>query len=101
VKLAAKGVGEDAQTYVEDLLVQVRAQLCLAACLAACSAATAGCAALRSPVLPARTACCVVPQEHQRYHEVLVAGENKRKALLDIVYALEVRCLLTRGLLRC
>ncbi len=31
-----------------------------------------------------------VPQEHQRYHEVLVAEENKRKALLDIVYALEV-----------
>ncbi len=30
-------------------------------------------------------------QEHQRYHEVLVAEENKRKALLDIVYGLEVR----------
>lgn len=29
-------------------------------------------------------------QEHQRYHEVLVAEENKRKALLDIVYSLEV-----------
>ncbi|KAL4420270.1 hypothetical protein ABPG77_005610 [Micractinium sp. CCAP 211/92] len=28
-------------------------------------------------------------QEHQRYHELLVAEENKRKALLDIVYALE------------
>lgn len=28
-------------------------------------------------------------QEHQRYHEVLVAEENKRKALLDIVYGLE------------
>lgn len=38
-----------------------------------------GCPALR----------CAV-QEHQRYHEVLVAEENKRKALLDIVYALEV-----------
>ncbi|PSC68755.1 oxysterol-binding -related 1D isoform X1 [Micractinium conductrix] len=48
-KLAAKGVNADAQTYVEDLLVQ----------------------------------------EHQRYHEVLVAEENKRKALLDIVYSLE------------
>ncbi|EFN52750.1 hypothetical protein CHLNCDRAFT_138340 [Chlorella variabilis] len=27
--------------------------------------------------------------EHQQYHEVLVAEENKRKALLDIVYGLE------------
>lgn len=48
-KLAGKGVGAEAQAYVEDLLVQ----------------------------------------EHQRYHEGLVAEENKRRALLDIVYALE------------
>lgn len=48
-KLQSKGVGPEAQAYVEDLLVQ----------------------------------------EHQRYHEVLVAEENKRRALLDIVYALE------------
>lgn len=31
-------------------------------------------------------------QEHQRYHEVLVAEETKRRALLEIVYGLEVGC---------
>ena len=35
---------------------------------------------------------CPVPlQEHQRYHELLVAEEVKRRALLDIVYSLEVQ----------
>jgi len=29
-------------------------------------------------------------QSHQQYHELLVGEENKRKALLDIIYNLEV-----------
>lgn len=31
-----------------------------------------------------------VSQSHQQYHELLVGEENKRKALLDIIYTLEV-----------
>ncbi len=30
-------------------------------------------------------------EAHQRYHELLVGEENKRKALLNIIYGLEVR----------
>jgi hypothetical protein len=31
----------------------------------------------------------VLLQSHQQYHELLVGEENKRKALLDIIYNLE------------
>ena len=44
--------------------------------------ACAGLTLSRPPVLRA--------QSHQKYHELLVVEENKRKALLDIIYNLEV-----------
>ena len=37
-------------------------------------------------------------QEHQKLHEVLLVEESKRKALLDIIYALEVGGLAIWGL---
>lgn len=80
-----------ASTPVHLQLIAACAHGCCAAVLRFCSRLP--CAALisrRADIFYAFGPAAPPVQEHQRYHEVLVAEENKRRALLEIVYALEV-----------